>query len=254
MFKSNNNRKRPMKNKKQNTDEKAPENKVQYEEDYNDVILNDLVPEENRKEYGLEEEHKPTKKKGGIKLNLGSGNKRPSKSKKTQQEKPEEKVNNSKNKPKEVVEESKPQGNKKKNTKNTKKSNGTKNEKVESNKGNSKKNQSKKTKGNGKSKLGKQEIDVEEDVKVPDNKNSNKKVMGTKRRRKNLKEDVKEDDVRNAVEENVEVEENIKLPSNKDNISFRSEEEVTENKAEEIKEIKSKFENIVWSEDNFPKK
>ena len=54
----------------------------------------------------------------------------------------------------------------------------------------------------------------------------------------------------------------VKEDDSKDIITFRGDETTEENnnieesqqKASEIKEVQSKFENIVWSEDKFPKK
>ena len=61
---------------------------------------------------------------------------------------------------------------------------------------------------------------------------------------------------------NLEAEIEVKEDDSKDIITFRGDETTEENnnieesqqKASEIKEVQSKFENIVWSEDKFPKK
>ena len=59
---------------KKNTQEKS-----NYEEDYNEIILNDLVPQEHQEEYGLDNESNP-KKQGGLKLNFAlNSKKRPNK-------------------------------------------------------------------------------------------------------------------------------------------------------------------------------
>ena len=54
-------------------------NQSQYEEKYNDVILNKLVPEERKEEFDLQEsktESKSRPKKGSLKFNLGKKNKK----------------------------------------------------------------------------------------------------------------------------------------------------------------------------------
>ena len=70
-----------------------------------------------------------------------------------------------------------------------------------------------------------------------------------------------EDEVRNLEEVEPEVQIETKENNNEDIITFRGNENTKEynieepiQKVSEIKEVKSKFENIVWSEDNFPKK
>ena len=83
------NRNRNMKNKHSKTLEKNIQEKSKYEENFNEIILNDLVPEERKKEFGLESEESKHKKQGGLKLNLSlGGNKsknRPNKKQKNNQ-------------------------------------------------------------------------------------------------------------------------------------------------------------------------
>lgn len=47
---------RNMKNKHSKKLEKNTQEKSKYEEDYNEIILNDLVPEENKQDFGLDNE------------------------------------------------------------------------------------------------------------------------------------------------------------------------------------------------------
>ena len=52
---------------------------TQYEEKYNDVILNDLVPEDRKEEFNIQEnEHRPHKKakKSVFKFNMGKKTKK----------------------------------------------------------------------------------------------------------------------------------------------------------------------------------
>ena len=76
---SSRSRNRNVKNKHSKKIEKNTQEKSKYEEDYNEIILNDLVPEENKKEFGLDNESNQ-KKQGGLKLNFAlGGKKRPNK-------------------------------------------------------------------------------------------------------------------------------------------------------------------------------
>ena len=64
------------KHNKKNSKNKEIENNTttQYEEKYNDVILNDLVPEDRKEEFNIQDgEHQPRKRvrKNGFKFNVG---------------------------------------------------------------------------------------------------------------------------------------------------------------------------------------
>lgn len=62
-----------VKHNKKNLKHKDIENNTttQYEEKYNDVILNDLVPEDRKEEFNIQEnEHRPHKKLRKADLNL----------------------------------------------------------------------------------------------------------------------------------------------------------------------------------------
>ena len=93
------------------------------------------------------------------------------------------------------------------------------------------------------------------------NKSKKQKVINPKKRKRPQKEDIN-DDVRYIEEVEPEIENSSKDDDNEDIISFRGSEDIEENrdeeliqsKAVEVKEIQSKFENLVWSEDKFPKK
>ena len=61
---SSRSRNRNVKNKHSKKIEKNTQEKSKYEEDYNEIILNDLVPEENKKEFVLDNES--NQKKQGV--------------------------------------------------------------------------------------------------------------------------------------------------------------------------------------------
>lgn len=64
-------------------------NQEQYEEKYNDVILNKLVPEERKEEFDLQENKTHSKsrpKKNSLKLNLGKNSKKSKKHKQEEQD------------------------------------------------------------------------------------------------------------------------------------------------------------------------
>ena len=81
-------RNRNNKNKHSKSLGKNTQEKSKYQEDFNEIILNDLVPEDKKKEFGLDDEASQPKKQGGLKLNLSLGG---NKSKK--RPKPNKKVN-----------------------------------------------------------------------------------------------------------------------------------------------------------------
>ena len=94
-------------------------------------------------------------------------------------------------------------------------------------------------------------------------KNSNQKVINPKKRkRQHTHKEELEEEVRILEEVEPELKIEDKEEDSQDIISFRGEESMEENnsqeesqqKASEIKEVPSRFENIVWSEDKFPKK
>ena len=66
---------------------------TQYEEKYNDVILNDLVPEDRKEEFNIQEgEHEPRKRvrKNGFKFNVGKKNKKNNKHEQMKEQEPEQ--------------------------------------------------------------------------------------------------------------------------------------------------------------------
>ena len=59
------------KNRKKTSKEKKVDSKQKYQEDFNEIILNDLVPEEKREEFGLNSTDQPKENKSnGLKLNF----------------------------------------------------------------------------------------------------------------------------------------------------------------------------------------
>ena len=308
---SSRSRNRNVKNKHSKKIEKNTQEKSKYEEDYNEIILNDLVPEENKKEFGLDNESNQ-KKQGGLKLNFAlGGKKRPNKK---QHHNPHHQHQNQDQETSDVVEDvhtnkqqsqenmaetnktkksprPKKRPNHKKSSNNnqeTQSNENLKNSKTEHNNkeqhGHNKSSQSEESQGKpgygkqahhknglGKSskkahgKLKKSQNDDKESISSPQekNKSSNQKVINPKKRKgpHTHKEEI-EDEVRSLEEVEPEAEIEVKEDDSKDIITFRGDETTEENnnieesqqKASEIKEVQSKFENIVWSEDKFPKK
>ena len=74
----NNNHKRSSRKKHSNQVDKNVDSKSNYEEDFNEVILNDLVPDDKKQEFGLEEAKPRAKKNSPFNLGLG-GKKKPAK-------------------------------------------------------------------------------------------------------------------------------------------------------------------------------
>ena len=103
-------RNRNMKNKHSKKVIKSTPEKSKYQEDYNEIILNDLVPEDRKEEFGLGNEFN-NKKPNGLNLNFSlGGKKRPNKktvNKKHQQKEEEilDEVENLKTSKEEVSEE-----------------------------------------------------------------------------------------------------------------------------------------------------
>lgn len=253
MLRVNRNRKKPTKGKHSNqnkTMDKVPSK--QYEENYNEVILNDLVPEEKRSELGLESDtpknnqNSKSKKSGGLKLNLGLSGKKNKPSKDANKE-----STNSK-------QEKKAQSNKKENSDNKEqtKTTGKKSKaKPESNKSKT----TKQTKGQKVKKSSIDEITEENKINIDnvtdniiESENQTKKnvrpAVNQKRRRRPESEN--NDILRSEeIEKEVEVSENDDI-ENSDSIGFRNMEE----KEVEVYEVKSRFEDLIWSEEKFPKK
>jgi len=278
-------RNRNMKNKHSKKVIKSTPEKSKYQEDYNEIILNDLVPEDRKEEFGLGNEFN-NKKPNGLNLNFSlGGKKRPNKktvNKKHQQKEEEilDEVENLKI-PKEELSEEVVETNKtKKNQKNKKRPNhknkSNKNQQnIDNEASNNSKSQNKvkygNNKANQKTNLGKTKKKVkksEDDNNQSSNtsyeksKTSNQKIINPKKRKRpNMHKEEIEDDVRTLEEVEPEVQIETKENNNEDIITFRGNENNEEynieepiQKVSEIKEVKSKFENIVWSEDNFPKK
>ena len=81
------------KHNKKNSKNKNIENNIntQYEEKYNDVILNDLVPEERKEEFNIQEgKNQPRKRarKNGFKFNVGKKTTQPTEQKKSKKTRP----------------------------------------------------------------------------------------------------------------------------------------------------------------------
>lgn len=289
-------RSRSKKSKYSKNLEKNIQEKSKYEEDYNEIILNDLVPEEHREEFGLDNEDNK-KKQGGLKLNFALGSKnRPNKKHhhKSKQETLDEieSIQNNKEELSENIVEtnktkksqnSKKRPNYKKKSNNNKKNKNNENLKNNKIKGKNENNEqyanhksnennenhySKKShQQNGLEKNHKKIKKTENNTKESTNdsyektKNSNQKIINPKKRKRphNHKEEIK-DEVRNLDKVEPKLETEVKEES-QDIITFRGNEnpvgnnnEQYQQKASEIKEVKGKFENIVWSEDKFPKK
>lgn len=218
-----------------------------YEENYNEVILNDLVTEEDKMEFGLEESKPRAKKKSG--LNFGLGKKNNSNKSNT----------NKKQQSKQHVEESgghNAEPTSKKSTSGKKEQSNT-DEKVKS----SKKGTSSSQKNTKKSQSKKSKVD-ESDKNTKTQKKGNKKPKSQNSKRK-IKKSNAEDDLQvkqilddNEVTQDFSYEEELS-----ENLNFRGNEPEPEliedikpiQKVEEIKPNANKLENIVWSKDSFPK-
>lgn len=206
---------------------KAPKEKTskapKYEEDFNEIILNDFVTEERKNDDELEKGIK-SKKSNKLKLNLGLGSKKSKQknSKKSQVEKDlaqvEEKNSKISNSP------SKKSKNQKSNKSVTKKS--PKNNKTKP----------------------KEEISHK---KSKSKKSSNQKGKKAKPLSDESNIYVNEDQLRNEInpDEYYEIEAD-------DSVGFRTiqEEPSNEDNVVEAEESSNKFENIVWSEEKFPKR
>ena len=302
------NRNKRLKHNNSKQNKKNIQEKSNYEEDYNEIILNDLVPQEHQEEYGLDNESNP-KKQGGLKLNFAlNSKKRPNKkqhnnqndkdtseilediqdNKQQIQEHSIETINTKKisrpkrrpNHKKELNHNQEIQGNenlksnksKSKNEHNHKeKLEDTKSSQSEKNQGKSShgkqanhKNESEKSSKKSNGKLKKSANNKKStNASQEKTKNSNQKVTNPKKRKRpHVHNEELEDELRNLEEVEPKVDIEVKEDDDQDIITFRGEENIEEDnnqnecqlKASEIKEVQSRFENIVWSEDKFPKK
>lgn len=239
-------------NRKKTSKEKKVEGKQKYQEDFNEIILNDLVPEEKRDDFGLDSVEEPkVKKSGKLKLNLGLNSKKSSlnsKGKKSNSSEPSKKTKQENKKTQDNINENSKNKNNKKNSSDVSK--GKKTNKT-----------NKKTKSTKPSQSNIEEIKEDITPKVEKNVKSNKKGnLGMKKKR--VKHSSKESynkesdsETKRSLEEN-EDKENYIVEDNFDAIQFRNTEELEEAPIEESVEEKSKsrFDNLVWSEDKFPKK
>ena len=268
MLRLNRNRKQSTKGKSSN--KTKPMDNVPskpYEENYNDVILNDLVPEEKRSEFGLESEtpKKNSKKSGGIKLNLGLKGKKNKKSTEASSEKTKDtSKNKSSNKESSKSEkiESKPSKSHKESQSSTDKSSGGKKKsnkpqeesKTSKGKKTSKGSNSKKTKSLKGSKASHSSV-VEHEEKHEVVENESKKtprpVVNPKRRRRRPEQE--QSDTTRNFDEKVENEVEEIIIENEENIDSKGFRSIEEENPVEIEEVKSRFEDLVWSEDKFPK-
>lgn len=242
MFRVNENRRKKVsKSTHSNKMEKTTENKTKYTEDFNEIILNDLVPEEKRAEFGLESQSE--KKPGGLKLNLGLG------TKKTSKKSGSNKVEESKQNNKSTSKSGKSASSESKNQKTSKhKSNKSSNDSVDKHK-----TSNKKTHKSAK----KSQVDVHEEVKpvqeieevIQQPKKSHKKnVNHNKRRKHNSQEE--ELEVKNYIEIEEVNQDEYTSEENSDSILFRGNQPEQEFNEENLK---NKFEDLIWSEDKFPK-
>ena len=265
------------KNRKKASKEKNIESKQKYQEDFNEIILNDLVPEEKKEEFGLKSvEEVKTKKSGGVKLNFGLGGKKSaSKSKQSPSKSKDLSEKNSKHQKKSgkadnALEESSQgkKGNNKKQSSSPSKDNNSKSKSEKKNKNTPSKESNKKS-GKGKTtnktksiNPSKSNIEEIQEITIPCvEENNNKKSIGPKKKRvKNSNKQIENENKRNidGNENHYEVKDNF------DSVNFRSSENVEDTlKIEEVEVVKeevieaksrNRFENLVWSEDKFPKK
>lgn len=275
------------KNRKKTSKEKKVDSKQKYQEDFNEIILNDLVPEEKREEFGLNSADQPKENKSnGLKLNFALGSKKSnsktsSKGKKSNnsketntskgnvQKNTKHKKNNTSNSDTPVEENTKPTKSKK--STNSKKNNSASNGKKTNNSKHSEsrpKNSKKKGKSSNAKTSDIDDIQEQEPIVndiLPEETKSSKKQIGPKKKRvKHSNKQVEEDSKR--IIEDIDIQENnegYEVKDNFDSVNFRSSEEVEyiddmddmELHEENIEpNTKKKFENLVWSEDKFPKK
>ncbi|WP_455537918.1 hypothetical protein [Terrisporobacter sp.] len=214
MFKTKKNFRRNAKHKQQKNTKKT----TQYEEDYNEVILNDLV-DDNKENKDVKVQEKPTRKtKKGF--NLGA------KKKSTSNENINKKHKNNKSDPKEIIDVD------------------SKKDLLESESHPNTKKVHKKEKKLSKKKSPKKQAEPNKSDKV--------KKAPKKSKREDIKtQSVEEVEVDKINEDNEDNDEQITESS-----VFRSAEDIKENPTSESKEksqSESKPEDIIWSDDKFPK-
>lgn len=237
MFKKRNNIRRNAKNKQHKNTKKSP----QYVEDYNEVILNDLVVE-NKIE---EEPVRNTKKKKSLNFSL-TGKKKTNSSSKNQNNQPEEIIELESKKQEEFTDQQET-------------SKTTKSKKKHSNQDKLQGSKNQLSKG---SKSKKQSQQQDENIKKPKNKTSNKQNnqenMNYKNKKSSKKRIKKEDEkVKAKAVDDLQIEGIDGIEEVDENIGgdiFRniSDEELRNENVESFESIKE-FENIVWSDDKFPK-
>ena len=231
MLRTSRNKNRLSHSKKSNKINQSPviEQESKYEEDFNEIILNDLVPDCKKEEFRLDDTQR-SKKVNGLKINLGLGSKKTiSKSK--------HKSNYNKD-----ISDIKIKNNKT-NTDNTVKHTNQEILKCDSTLN--------KEKSISHKKQNKKEILKNSNL----NKKESKKLKN-KRKKIYFQNEIKKDELRY---DEIKSKENIKIPNEIDyneqinkNTVFRCEEKIKDEINNE--NLNHKFENLVWSEDKFPKK
>ena len=237
MFKTKNNLRRNAKHKQQKSTKKS----YPYEEDYNEVILNDLMKEDNENKVDNKEEPaRKTKKRKRINLNLGTKKKSTSNNKE-EKDQPKEIIEvDSKNNSPEIEESNQ------KPTPKNKKSNKPKRE-----------NKHSKKMSKHKSNNNEQEESTKSSKKLNKSKKKDNQIKEEKSKRPSKKSKKEEIKTKSIEEEQVEVEyindniENGEQEIIEGSIFRNMEEETLVN--EEEKESEHKIENIIWSDNKFPK-
>lgn len=241
---SNKKRKNNMRKKHSTNKTKNTETKSEYQEDFNDIILNDLVPEENRSEFGLDDVETSAKKSSG--LNLGLKKKSPKKSKSSKTE------NNEKSSGKEKsINKEKTTNKEKSSSKDT--SSNKKSKTSPDKKAGSKKQPKQKNISKDDTNTNLDEVNNTKQINKTNPKNKHHNGNSKKRRVKHTKEEeieTRDEDLRNF--EDIELENDFMdegpmtfRSSNVDNIINPDTLENHNNK---------KMGNLIWSEDKFPKK
>lgn len=239
MFRMNGNRRRPSKAKPSNQVSQKPVIESEYQENFNEIILNDLVPNDKKEEFGLEDTQK-SKKSSGLKINLGLGGKKSSKrpsSKKKQQANNEQEISDKKTNHKKTTDYKEVDENKQTKTKKHKKHSTSHAQHKEK---------------EGTEIINEPKYNSEVIESSPSNKKGSKKVQHNKRKRRLHQNEAQIEEVR--YEEptlDEEIEEEIEEVIEENN-GFRCEKK--ENNEFNEENLKHKFENLVWSEDKFPKK
>ena len=213
-----------------------------YEEDYNEVILNDLVPEDKKEELGLQESNISKRRKKGISLGLKKKKTTFNKDKDTEKssKKQNKSINNVEVNPSKTIKSKKKSNNKSKETQEE---------------GNTKKSHYK----NKSSKVSEVKEESKENVINNIEDNNIKKTKKNKTHKRRNKSGKKEENVE-VKDFSEEVEQIDDLNIEDENYNFRSIEsnsEDTLNKIPQVEEVEpktTKLENIVWSKENFPNK